>query len=121
MRLTYRAYLQLIAMMSNDVRLSSDIARSWLKGAGCIRLEKPIALAAYLLREDRKWTREAILDIIHQETPQQVTIPAPIPVYLIYHTAWVDRDGEAHFRPDIYKLDTPLHATPDEGHPAACG
>jgi murein L,D-transpeptidase YcbB/YkuD len=87
---------------------------------GCIRLEKPIALAEYLLREDHKWTREAILDIIHQGTPQQVTIPTPIPVYLIYHTAWVDRDGEAHFRPDIYQLDTPLHVTPDEGQPAAC-
>ena len=88
---------------------------------GCIRLEKPIALAEYLLREDRKWTREAILDIMHQGTPQQVTIPTPIPVYLIYHTAWVDRDGEAHFRPDIYNLDMPLYVTPDEGQPAACG
>jgi murein L,D-transpeptidase YcbB/YkuD len=88
---------------------------------GCIRLEKPITLAEYLLREDRKWTREAILDIIDQGTSQQVTIPTPIPVYLIYHTAWADRDGEAHFRPDIYNLDTPLDVPPDEGQPAACG
>jgi murein L,D-transpeptidase YcbB/YkuD len=88
---------------------------------GCIRLEKPMALAEYVLREDRKWTRAVILDIVNRGTPQQVTLPAPIPVYVIYHTAWVDRDGETHFRPDIYKLDTPLQVTPDEGQPTACG
>jgi murein L,D-transpeptidase YcbB/YkuD len=40
---------------------------------------------------------------------------------LIYHTAWVDRDGEVHFRPDIYNLDMPLYVTPDKEQSAACG
>jgi murein L,D-transpeptidase YcbB/YkuD len=88
---------------------------------GCIRLEKPIALAEYLLRENHKWTRAAILDTIRQGTSQRETIPVPIPVYLVYHTAWVDQDGRVQFRPDIYERDTPLRVAPYERLPIACG
>ena len=88
---------------------------------GCIRLEKPIALAEYLLREDPQWTRAAILDTINRGTPQRVTLPHPMPVYLVYHTAWVDQDGEVHFRPDIYERDAPLRVAPHAGQPTGCG
>ncbi len=91
------------------------------KSHGCIRLEKPIALAEYLLRENSTWTRAAIMGAIGQQTPRHVPLPAPIPVYLTYHTAWVDQDGVVHFRPDIYGWDTAsISATVERSHDA-CG
>jgi murein L,D-transpeptidase YcbB/YkuD len=91
------------------------------KSHGCIRLEKPLALAEYLLQSDSRWTRPALLDAMDRGEPQQVVLPAPIPVYLIYHTAWADADGKVHFRPDIYGWDTDFSPIPDSQQPAACG
>ena len=88
---------------------------------GCIRIEEPIALAEYLLREDHEWTRTAILNAIHQGVSQQVPLPLPIPIYLVYHTAWVDQDSKVHFRPDIYKWDRPIQTEPEEDQSTTCG
>jgi murein L,D-transpeptidase YcbB/YkuD len=72
---------------------------------GCIRIEKPIDLAEYLLRETTPWTREAILTAIERQKEQTVWLPEPIPVYIQYWTSWVDRDGTVQFRNDIYGYD----------------
>jgi murein L,D-transpeptidase YcbB/YkuD len=73
---------------------------------GCIRIEKPIELAEYLLQETSgKWTREAILSTIHRQKEKTVHLPMPVPVYIQYWTAWVDAEGEVQFRNDIYGYD----------------
>jgi murein L,D-transpeptidase YcbB/YkuD len=74
--------------------------------SGCIRLEKPVDLAEYLLRGYPQWTRPAILAAIDKGEERTVRLLEPIPVYIIYCTAWVDEDtGEINFRPDIYGRD----------------
>lgn len=70
--------------------------------SGCIRIEKPIELAEYLLKGDPKWTRENILGAIEKGIEQTVSLPKLIPIHLLYWTAWVDDDGQMHFREDIY-------------------
>ena len=72
---------------------------------GCIRVEKPLELAEYLLRNKPGWDRRGIEAAIDTSRNQAVTIPDPLPVHLFYFTAWVDRAGEVEFRPDIYGLD----------------
>jgi murein L,D-transpeptidase YcbB/YkuD len=72
---------------------------------GCIRIEKPIDLAEYLLRGTEKWTRSAILDTIGQQKEKKVSLPEAIPVYIQYWTAWVDDKGIVQFRNDIYGYD----------------
>ncbi len=37
-------------------------------------------------------------------------VPSPLPVFLVYFTAWRSADGQAQFRPDIYRLDGRLAA-----------
>jgi murein L,D-transpeptidase YcbB/YkuD len=36
---------------------------------------------------------------------QRVVLDEPVPVHLIYMTAWVDDAGEVQFRPDLYGRD----------------
>ncbi len=91
------------------------------KSHGCIRLENPMALAAYLLRDTIRWTTPEIQDVIDLGTTRHVTLPTPIPIYLIYHTAWIDQDGVVHFSPDVYGWDTPFRDDPDKEKVPACG
>jgi murein L,D-transpeptidase YcbB/YkuD len=72
--------------------------------SGCVRMEQPVDLAAYLLRADHNWPRARIDDVVRKAT----TISAPVaalPVMLTYQTAWVDAEGTVQFRADIYGLD----------------
>ncbi|MBU0909197.1 MAG: L,D-transpeptidase family protein [Proteobacteria bacterium] len=75
---------------------------------GCIRIEKPVELAVYLLRDSKKWTREQILAAIKEGNEQTVNLPQPVPVHLIYLTAWVDDNNILQFRDDIYGRDIML-------------
>jgi murein L,D-transpeptidase YcbB/YkuD len=76
--------------------------------SGCIRIEKPIELATYVLQDNPKWTRDAILAAIARSTEQTVQIPDPVTVHLLYWTAWADADGTVHFGHDIYGRDNLL-------------
>jgi murein L,D-transpeptidase YcbB/YkuD len=83
---------------------------------GCVRLEHPVELAAYLLKDDPQWSREAIQEVIDSGETKSVPLPAPLPVHILYWTAWVEEDGTVQFRKDIYghdgELDRALAAEP---------
>jgi murein L,D-transpeptidase YcbB/YkuD len=76
--------------------------------SGCIRIEKPLELAEYLLHDNPKWTLENILTAIDKHLEQTVKLPESIPVHLLYWTAWTDEDSTTHFRNDIYERDKRL-------------
>ncbi|HUF72620.1 MAG TPA: L,D-transpeptidase family protein [Gammaproteobacteria bacterium] len=76
--------------------------------SGCIRLHEPLALAELLLRDNPRWTAEAIERAVAEGREQTVTLPRPIPVHLLYWTVWVDPDGVLQFRDDIYERDVPV-------------
>ncbi|MBD3287548.1 L,D-transpeptidase family protein [candidate division KSB1 bacterium] len=73
--------------------------------SGCIRLEKPIDLAEYVLLGDTTWSRTKIINALKSVTDMSIELPQPIPVYLFYCTAWVNDNGIVHFRDDIYNRD----------------
>ena len=83
--------------------------------SGCIRIEKPIELAAYLLKSDPRWTREKIESAIAKGQELTVPLPQPIPVHLMYWTAWVDANGNVQFREDIYDRDPSLDEAINRG------
>lgn len=76
--------------------------------SGCIRISNPVELAEYLLKHDPKWSRDAIKTAAASGKQRVVNLPQQVPVFLLYWTAWVDEDGLAHFRKDIYSRDKPL-------------
>jgi murein L,D-transpeptidase YcbB/YkuD len=81
---------------------------------GCIRLERPLDLAAYLLKDDPKWTPETIREAIATGERQTVSIPRPLPVHILYFTAWTNPDGTIEFRRDVYGADAKLEAALDK-------
>ena len=83
--------------------------------SGCIRVEGPIDLAVYVLRGDPEWTREEVLSVIDRGESRIVWLPEPIPVHVLYWTAWVDREGALQFRRDVYDRDGPLNRALGEG------
>ncbi|HVT15295.1 MAG TPA: L,D-transpeptidase family protein [Thermoanaerobaculia bacterium] len=75
---------------------------------GCIRLEKPMELAEYLLHGGAKWDPQAFDEKLASGRTTTITVPHPILVHILYWTAWVDRDGTVQFRNDVYGLDSAL-------------
>jgi murein L,D-transpeptidase YcbB/YkuD len=77
--------------------------------SGCIRIEKPDDLSEFVLQYNPKWTRQAIIAAIEKGEQRVVRLPEPIPVHLVYLTAWVNEGGKINFRNDIYERDKPLY------------
>jgi len=73
--------------------------------SGCIRIEKPLELADYLLAGDPKWTPERIRAVIAQGRETTVWLSEPVPVHVLYWTAFLGEDGAVDFRPDLYGRD----------------
>ncbi len=72
---------------------------------GCVRVEQPEALAAYLLKDRAEWTREKIVAAMHAGEERTVTLREPVPVIIGYWTVDITPDGKAAFLPDVYGLD----------------
>jgi murein L,D-transpeptidase YcbB/YkuD len=75
---------------------------------GCIRLAEPEKMARYLLRNDGSWTPERIEEAMNSGKEKYVKLKDPVPVFISYHTAWVDEEGRLNFRDDIYNHDKEL-------------
>ena len=84
---------------------------------GCIRLERPADLAAWVLRDNPGWTPERIRQAMNGTSTQQVNLAHPIPVLILYATVIVLEDGVVHFYDDIYGHDAELDKTLAKGYP----
>lgn len=88
---------------------------------GCIRLEKPVDLAEWVMREESGWPRDRILAAMQGKEAKDsvaVKLQHPIPVTITYVTAVALEGGEVHFLEDIYGEDAALEkelgaATPE--------
>jgi len=99
-----------------DVYLHDTPAKELFKkpvrdfSSGCIRVERPIELAAYLLKDDPEWNETKLREAIQTGTTRIIPLKHPINVHVLYWTAWMDGEGHIHFRQDIYGRDAKLYA-----------
>jgi L,D-transpeptidase YcbB len=84
---------------------------------GCIRVQDPPALAAWVLQSKPEWTPERIQAAMNGEKSVQVNLSSPIPVLILYGTARVDEDGLVDFYDDIYGHDAKLARALVKGYP----
>lgn len=89
-----------------DRELFEESSRTF--SSGCVRIERPADLAEYLLEDPEVWDHEAIRGAMDRRRELTVRVPRPIPVYLLYWTAFIDEAGAVHFRDDVYGQDRRL-------------
>jgi murein L,D-transpeptidase YcbB/YkuD len=71
---------------------------------GCVRVDEPMKLVQYVLRDQPEWTAEKITAAMQAGTERAVALKQPLPIYLAYFTAW-DDGGTLKTVPDVYGID----------------
>jgi len=75
---------------------------------GCIRLQRPLEFARYVLDDSGDWDDERIGEVLQAGLEITVPLLRPVPVYIEYWTAWGEPGGTVQFRDDIYERDRVL-------------
>jgi len=86
---------------------------------GCIRVQDPIALALWALRNNNPgWDRDRVVASMNGSSDNvRIGLAKPIPVMIVYYTAVAPADGPVHFFGDIYGYDTELEQRLAAGYP----
>ncbi len=74
---------------------------------GCIRVERPVELGDFVFTSD-EWDADDIRSAIDSGERQIQNLQSPLPVYILYWTAFVDAEGRMNFREDLYGSDDEL-------------
>jgi L,D-transpeptidase YcbB len=73
--------------------------------SGCVRVDDPLGLATFLLQDDPSWNRARVEEVVKSGKITYAKLARPIPLHIVYMTAWVDEQGVANFRNDVYDSD----------------
>ena len=77
---------------------------------GCIRVENPLELARLLLDAS---SPDILRDALDQKDERRLPLKPPVPIHILYLTAWVDHAGALRFSPDVYDFDGPQRSALD--------
>jgi murein L,D-transpeptidase YcbB/YkuD len=85
---------------------------------GCIRVEQPEDLVAWVLRNNPGWDLERVKATMNGEKNNlQVNLVARIPVLIVYGSATVNEENQIRFFDDIYGYDADLDKALAKEHP----
>jgi len=68
--------------------------------SGCIRVQDPLELAAWLFQDTPGWDAERFEQVITDGTELRVDLKRAVPIHVLYFTAEVD--GARRYLPDVY-------------------
>ena len=77
--------------------------------SGCVRVEDPLPLAQYMLNDSVRWSRARIDTLVSTRKTTTINLKQKIRLHQLYWTAWIEKNGDLEFRPDIYNLDEDLY------------
>ena len=73
---------------------------------GCMRLDKYMDLAYFLLRDDSvKYPKDTFDVWVQQDTQRKINLRKPLPIHVRYFTCVVDTDGVVELHTDVYLRD----------------
>lgn len=72
---------------------------------GCVRVHKPFALAYHLLAAQEKDPKGVFQYFLKRGRERQINFDTPVPVHILYNTAFMAEDGTIAYREDIYRRD----------------
>jgi len=70
-----------------------------------VRVHKPFELAYHLLSAQETDPEGTFKWLLNKKKERQVDLEIPVPVHLLYNTAFMAQDGTIAYREDIYKRD----------------
>ncbi len=77
--------------------------------SGCVRVHQPIDFAEVLLKQKEGWDRARIDRVLASGKRTVVKLDQPLPVHIVYSTAWLAEDGTIRFYVDFYQRDDKLY------------
>jgi murein L,D-transpeptidase YcbB/YkuD len=80
---------------------------------GCVRLEDEIALAKFALAPDPVWSETRLLETLRSASEYRLLLLEPLPVHLVYFTAFANSERAVEFSADPYGWDGELLAALD--------
>ncbi|WP_353064805.1 L,D-transpeptidase family protein [Tunturibacter psychrotolerans] len=85
---------------------------------GCIRVQKPADLAAWVLQGQGDWDLEKVQEAMNSGPDNKtVSLKTPLPIVIFYLTAIVEDGAEVHFFDDIYGYDSEMQKVFSKGPP----
>jgi len=86
---------------------------------GCIRVQKPADLAAWVLQgQGGDWDLDKVQTAMNSGPDNRtVSLKTPLPIVIFYLTAIVVDDDEVHFFDDIYNYDSEMQQVFGKGPP----
>jgi L,D-transpeptidase YcbB len=83
-----------------DGHLFSRTERAF--SSGCVRIERPRDFARMLLRLQSDRDPGSLDAILTTGEERWIKLDRPLPVFLLYFTAWAQEDGSVRFHHDVY-------------------
>lgn len=77
--------------------------------SGCVRLQDPREFAYELLSRQEADPVTAYHTVLNSRLQTRVSLQQPVPVHLVYRTAFTSVDGRLNFRNDVYTRDSRLY------------
>ncbi|MGA0556777.1 L,D-transpeptidase family protein [Larkinella sp. VNQ87] len=93
-----------IYLHDTNARDLFDLTSDRWRSHGCMRVQKPVELANYLMEEpvlDEGFMNRCMIG----QKPETLTLPKPFPVFVVYNRADVDDNGKLRVYRDVYGLD----------------
>lgn len=76
--------------------------------SGCVRMSEPDRIANFILSVNNGWAEEKIKKYVTSKKLIEIKAEKPLPVYLFYYTAWLDKKGDVIIANDLYQKDVDL-------------
>lgn len=99
----------------NAIYIHDTPAKNWFKQAkravshGCIRMEQPFSLAKAIVKQQKLDVFNDVNQARDTDKTRTFHLKKPVPIHLVYWTAWVDEADTVNFRADVYNRDQNLH------------
>lgn len=77
---------------------------------GCVRLQEPFEFAYTMLAPQEENPESFFHSVLNTGQETQVDLETPVPVHLVYRTAFTDTRGEMNYRNDMYGRDGKIWA-----------
>ena len=73
--------------------------------SGCVRVQNPLDLAAWILKDTPDWDRQTIDAVVNSGKETRVDLTRAVPVYVVYLTTVTNSCGDVTYLKDIYERD----------------